>query len=289
MSSGSIPICSGLSETPGTFHCDAVNISKENIIKESIDKGEEVTDQNERYREGVFQIYRREVDDVASTYESRVYTNLDAELQADGTYEVTLETYAISPNHYQYRGIKPTDYIIVADTSNSMEHTGSTGVAEFNGKLSVASLSAEAATSDDNGKGVNGYNFSNADEDIYYKHTDGNYYKVYLAVNTTEKGIGKCVQSYWAYYIADDGLYYVLNGTGVNSGIDGKTFKSNVDSNKDYSTNINDRDNKERRKTIVYNGPHYRFDDVNSKYAEEHIRISTLKNALSNLVGQIAA
>ena len=290
MSSGSIPICSGLSEIPGTFHCDALNLGGNNIIG-----GPVLTGADTFYEDGLFNIYRRVVDEVASTYESRVYTDLDAELQADGTYEVTLETYAISPNHYQYVGERPTDYIIVADTSSSMAAEGSTGIIEFTGSLGVSSLSLEANTSDDNGKGINGYGFSNPDEDIYLKHTDGKYYKVYMAVNTTEHGtfLGATTsirQKYYAYYIADDGLYYCIQNHAVNPV--GRTYtewKAWVDSGEnesDYSTKTS---NSNRRKEDVYQGLHYRFDESNDTYSNEHVRIDTLKTTVEDLIGDIAA
>ena len=285
MSSGSIPICSGLSEVAGTFHCDALNSGGNNIIGGPI-----LTGADTFYEDGLFNIYRRVVDSVASTYESRVYTDLDAELQADGTYEVTLETYAISPNHYQYVGERPTDYIIVADTSSSMASTGSTGIKEFTGSLGVSSLSLEANTSDDNGKGVSGYGFSNPDEDIYLKHTDGKYYKVYMAVNTTEKGLFSIRQKYYAYYIADDGLYYCIQNHAVN--YTGRTYtewKAWVDSGEnesDYSTKTS---NGNRRKEDVYQGLHYRFDESNDTYSNEHYRIDTLKTTVNDLIGDIAA
>ena len=298
--SGATPIYAGVSEQPGTFHCDAVNKTGSNIIDTSIplDDG--------HYYEGAFQIYKRVVDEVSSTYESRVYTNLGAELQEDGTYTVELETYAISPNHYQYVGQKPTDYIIVADTSSSMATKGSTGIASFNGPLSVASLTASKTdTAAENGVGVNGYAFSKPDEQIFYKHSDGKYYKVYLAVNTVEleKGlignIRNITQRYWAYYVADDGLYYVLQDT--ESGIEGTAagavwpgitydeFKNNVDNDKNYSDYSTQKANDDRRKEDVFVGPHYRFDDVGAAYTDAHTRIETLKNTVSNLVGQIAA
>jgi uncharacterized protein (TIGR00255 family) len=133
----------------------------------------------------------------------------------------------------------PTDYIIVADTSSSMASEGSTGIKELNGSLSVGSLSLEANTSNDNGKGVSGYGFSNPDEDIYLKHTDGKYYKVYMAVNTTEKGVGSIRQKYYAYYIADDGLYYCIQNHAVN--YTGRTYaewKAWVDSGKNESYDV---------------------------------------------------
>ena len=285
------PIFLDVTETPGTFHCDALNATGSNILGGQID----TSDDDVLYEEGAFQIYRRVVDEAASTYESRVYTDLQAELQEDGTYDVTLETFAISPNHYQYKGERATDYIIVADTSSSMAQKGSTGINEYTGSLSVASMSTEANTSDDNGEGVNGYGFSNPDEDIYFKHTDGKYYKAYMAVNTTElkKTIGiitKMRQKYYVYYIADDGLYYCVQDHAVNPV--GRTYtewKAWVDSGEnesDYSTKTS---NANRRKEDVYNGYHYRFDDVNTTYTGEHVRLDTLKFAVNDLVSDIAA
>ncbi len=287
----SYPIFDGVTETPGTFHCDALNSTGSNILGGQID----TSDDDVLYEDGAFQIYRRVVDEVSSTYESRVYTDLNAELQEDGTYTVTLETFAISPNHYQYTGTKPTDYIIVADTSSSMNANGSTGINEYNGDLAVSSMSLEANTSDDNGTGVSGYGFSNPDEDIYFKHTDGKYYKAYMAVNTTElkKVIGiisSMRQKYYVYYIADDGLYYCVQDHAVNPV--GRTYtewKAWVDSGEnesDYSTKTS---NSNRRKESVYTGLHYRFDDVNSAYNDEINRLTTLKTSLNNLVTSIAA
>ncbi len=289
--SGAKAIYAGVSEIPGTFHCDALNLSGQNIIGESVSA-------EENYKDGVFYIYRRVVDEVASTYESRVYTNMGAELQADGTYTVTLETYAISPNHYQYVGERPTDYIIVADTSSSMDTKDSTGILSYNSDLAVQSLCLEANTSDDNGEGVSGYGFTKPDEQIYYKHTDGKYYKVRLAVNTTElkKIIGiisSMRQLYWAYYIADDGLYYVLQSEGIEGGVAGGVwpgitsteFYYNVDNGIKYSEYSTKTSNSNRRTQSVFKGPHYRF----TTNDPEITRISTLQNAANGLVDAIAA
>ena len=282
---------SGLTEQKGTFHCDALNKTGANAI------GKSIPEDGGAYNERAFYIFERVVDEVASTYESRVYTGLDSKLQADGTYTVTLETYAISPNHYQYRGVKPTDYIIIADTSSSMVSDGDkdgTGIVEFNGSLSVNSLSEDANTSDDNGTGVSGYAFSQPGEDIYLKHTDGKYYKVYMAVNTTElkKTIGiitKMRQKYYAYYIADDGLYYCIQDHKVNPvGRTHTEWKAWVDSGEnesDYSTKTN---NSNRVKEDVYVGVHYRFDNVSSIFKDTN-RIDSLKEATKDLVNDIAA
>ncbi len=285
--SATTPIYSDITEQKGTFHCDALNATGTNIINGSIPS-------EDSYSAGVFYIFKRVVDETASTYESRVYTNLGAELQADGTYKVELETYAISPNHYQYVGEKPTDYIIVADTSSSMDNSGSTGVVEFNGALKVNALSEEANTSDDNGLGVSGYGFCNADEQIYLKHTDGKFYRVYMAVNTTdlEKGLfwtSYISQKYYVYYIADDGLYYCVEDHAVNPvGRTQEEWKAWVDSGENHSDYSAQVLNSSRRAEDVYVGPHYRFDDVNSYYSSTHTRIQTLRNATMNLVDHIA-
>ncbi len=308
--SGTYPIFSGLTEQPGTFHCDALGWDETagsvgNVIGGEIDTGADTF-----YRDGLFNIYRRVVDEVASTYESRVYTNLKASLQADGTYTVELDTYAISPNHYRYVGERPTDYIIVTDTSTKMDETSGTRIVSWygggNDTLKVSSLTDEENTKADNGEGVLGYAFSKPNEEIYYQHTDGRYYKIYLAVNTVEYStfigmVTKIRQIYWAYYIADDGLYYVLqtNGTcggttgGVFPGITATEFINHVDNAEYYSAESSKINNSDRITTIVYDGPHHRFDNINS--IEDHRNegantlIRTLKESACNLVDQIAA
>ncbi len=289
LNNSSLPALNGTTEVPGTFHCDALNVTGKNILGGQID----TSDDDVLYEDGAFQIYRRVVDETSSTYESRVYTDLDAELQEDGTYTVTLETYAISPNHYQYVGGRPTDYIIVADTSSSMATSGSTGVIEYGetNTLGVSSLSIEANTSDDNDTGVSGYAFTNPEEEIYIRHTDGKLYQVYMAVNTTElkKFVGVITsmrQKYYAYYIADDGLYYCIEDHKVNPvGRTQSEWKAWVDSGEnesDYSTKTS---NTNRRKEDVYVGTHYRF----ATNAGEFTRLQTMQNATNKLVDAIAA
>ena len=299
------PLLDGVTETPGTFHCDAMNESGANILGGQID----VTDDNPNilYEDRAFQIYRRVVDEVASTYESRVYTDLDAELQEDGTYTITLETYAISPNHYQYVGERPTDYIIVADTSSSMGEKGSTGINEYTGALSVDSMSTDDNTSDDNGAKnsegktdiVIGYGFS--EEDIYFKHeADGKYYKGYMAIRNVFKITNVVLtkvwslkqQYYYLYYIADDGYYYCYTNQESTPSLKytQSEFKAWVAGNGVLQTaSSTEGTNTKRKQERLITGLHYRFDDVNSSHTGEHYRINTLKNAANDLIDQIAA
>lgn len=299
---GATPIFSGLTETPGTIHCNA--LSSALTGGSGVPAAEDGKAQ--AYPDGAFQIYRRVIDSAASTYESRVFTDLNAELQADGTYTVDLETYAISPNHYQYVGERPTDYILVADSSSSTTNKDSTGIIAYSSTdtLSIETMSgSEDDTSDNNGVGVIGYGFSDPAQDIYFKHTDGEYYKLYLAVNTIEFkqiiGITSSFkQRYWIYYVANDGMYYVLQSSKCCSGVDGGVFDpitreefinhvDNSDSLGDasqytfYSTKTS---NSNRRSEIAFTGPHYRF-TINSEFT----RMDTIKKAVTDIVDSIGA
>lgn len=288
----SIAMYSGVTEQAGTLHTDAMNASGSNVLGGAI-----VTGAESNYAHGVFNIYKRVVDKTATTYDSRVYTDMKAELQADGTYTIDLETYAISPNHYEYVGERPTDYIIVMDASTSVtDSEDGTGIKEWNGQLSVSSLCNESDTSDDNGTGVSGYGLTNSEYKILFKHTDGKYYQIKLAVNTTtlKKTIGiitKIEQFYWAYYIADDGLYYVLRASSlagadnhVDAGITREAFYSNVDNAVNYSGNSTKTNNGNRRKSAVFNGYHYEF--YPAAYGTP---LDTIKAKAAELVDQIAA
>lgn len=305
--SGTAPIYSGITEQDGTIHCDALNTAGNNVIGQSIPAGDDNT-----YPDGTFHIYKRVVDNVASTYESRVYTNLDSELQADGTYTINLETYAISPNHYKYVGEKPTDYIVVADTSKSMENTGSTGYIQYPGDLKAESFFTEEQLANDVGKPsdtdgsgdgnpVIGYSYT--DEDIYYEHTDGKFYRLQVALRNKYSyssgflGIGKGWSFkgnyFYLYYIADDGKYYCFTNTESTPSLtytqeEFKAWVANengvVQTASSTASGKSDRINE-----WLCDAVHYRFDNVNSPFTTEHQRISTLKTATANLIGQLAA
>ena len=107
--SNNIKMYSGLTETKGTFHPDG--LGKTNVISQSV---------GENVYLGQMQIYKRVVDYYSSTIENRVYTDLQADLQADGTYKIVMETYATDPLHYQITETeRPTDFIFVMDASAS--------------------------------------------------------------------------------------------------------------------------------------------------------------------------
>ncbi|MBQ4572269.1 MAG: VWA domain-containing protein [Clostridia bacterium] len=306
-----IPMYSGVTEQPGTLHTDALNMSGSNVLGGAV-----ITGAESFYAHGIFNIYKRIVDKTASTYESRVYTDMKAELQADGTYTIDLETYAISPNHYQYVGDRPTDYIIVMDRSQSVAYTETTDCntttksGTYDGtalrqwaatdSINVAELCEEddTKTPASGSAGVNGYAFSDPDNQIYMLHTDGKYYRVYIAVNTLSlNNFGNPnKQYYWAYYVADDGLYYVLQSAGesstgasyVHDPITRDQFYSNVDNAVAQSGISSSTNNGTRREAALYTGVHYTYTcgvcDLNVT-----TRIDTIKAKAAELVGEIAA
>ena len=306
---------SDITEQSGTFHTDASNISGSNVLGGPI-----VTGADTHYAHRVFNIYKRIVDRSSSTYDSRVYTNMKAALQKDGTYTIDLETYAISPNHYQYVGDRPTDYIIVMDKSQSAaiapvldcngNPTGETkqsidGTAlrawSSTNSLAVKSLCRENDTKlpPSGTTGVNGYSFSNPDEQVYFKHTDGKYYRIYLAINTMEMkdpAIGESYptkQYYWAYYIDGDGKYNVLksnneNGVGTpNEVLTRDEFYYNVDNGLNRSGVSSATTNGSRRDAVIYIGEHYTY-TCGVHDANITTRIETIKAKAVELVGEIA-
>lgn len=308
-----VSMYSGVTEQAGTFHTDALNSSGSNVIGGAIVSGADTN-----YAHGVFNIYKRVTDKSSSTYESRVYTDMKAELQSDGTYTIDLETYAISPNHYEYVGERGTDYIIVMDRSQSVAKvqtfdcnnnvTGTTQTLDGTALRQWAatdSISVDELCETDDTKtpasgeaGVNGYAFSNPDNQIYMLHTDGKYYRVYIAINTLSLNFASNPNSqyYWAYYVADDGLYYVLQSKGesstgasyVHDPITRDQFYSNVDNAVSQSGISSSTSNDTRREAELYTGVHYTYTcgvcELNAT-----TRIETIKAKASDIVSAISA
>ena len=178
--SGYTPVYHGLEEKPGTFHSDGL-YSKEdansgNIMHYAVDS---------KYKN--FQIYKRVADQYADTYDTRVYTDLKAELQADGTYKIDVETYAIGETQYQKVAERPTDFILVLDASSSM--TNNTDARGYHTELNNwSALKMKQACGDVGDKFfTRGDNYNTAcSGNFYYKLPDGEFAKIYVAFN--EKG-----------------------------------------------------------------------------------------------------
>ena len=111
--SGSVKAYAGQVEKAGTFHSDA--FAKHTANNSGNKTGEAV---NTRYTK--FSIYRR-ADDLSSSGKSGLSTDLSAELQADGTYTITLESYSTGQTiTKKSTDGKPIDFVFVLDASGSM-------------------------------------------------------------------------------------------------------------------------------------------------------------------------
>ena len=113
-SSNGVKAYAGQIEEPGTFHSDAF------YSKEDANSGNCMhTAVPEKYTK--FSIYRR-ADDVNINGKNGLYTNMDAELQEDGTYTLTLESYSTGQTVTKTTTEgKPIDFVFVLDTSGSMQ------------------------------------------------------------------------------------------------------------------------------------------------------------------------
>ena len=265
--SGFAPNYHNLEEIPGTFHVT-------NSGQPALPTGEQ---------QGML-IYKRVSDPYASSYETQVYTDLKANLTADGTYDIVLETYATNNLQYQRTQERPTDFIFVLDTSGTLDKADTTSYYMGNdwSTLSIESIVGENNTSKPSSAKVHGYQLRTGT--IYYKTTnDGKYHPVYAAVRTTERGTLKCKQSYWAYYISvTDGKYYMMysDGSVATTGITYDELVTLVNNNSSPSATVSDNENSDRKKTVVYRGDHYSL--------RTDQRIGGIKNAVDSLTYQIA-
>lgn len=104
----------GLSEIPGTFHCDAQLLQSTDSTGNQI--GEAVDGEFSN-----FHIYRRVISAVEKNGGSGLYNTLDASLQADGTYTLNMQSYATGSVHqYAEDKMLPTDFVLLFDASASM-------------------------------------------------------------------------------------------------------------------------------------------------------------------------
>ncbi len=201
--SGFAPNYHNLEEIPGTFHIT-------NSGQPALPTGEQ---------QGM-RIYKRISDPYASSYETQVYTDLQAKLTADGTYNITLETYATNALQYQRVDQRPTDFVFVVDVSGSMDQQDAYGYqTDIN---SWSALTMKQAAGDNNGISDNGNYNREWTSNFYYRLPDGEFAKISVAVNKGSDGdysrdiwlwckhpiTGRC------YKISQNGYLVVNNTTG---------------------------------------------------------------------------
>lgn len=309
---GSAPIYSGLSEVAGTVHCDALNTTGNNIIGGKIE-----TDYDKHYAHGIFNIYKRVYDPCSETEKSRVYTDLNARVESDGTYTVDIETYAISSTHYKMLEEKPTDYIFVLDASGSMDEVDgmaniyhTEGYYNDGGNGAWSPLTMKQAAGDNDSIAENGNYNKEWTSNFYYKLPDGQYARISVAVNQGSDGTysrdiwlwckhpvtGRC------YKLSQNGYIVVNNCTGNPSSdsaskITDEMFLTNPnaygyasaseilaeassDTNRtDYHSSRNSKD--KRRAYEVFKGRYFGIATGN--------RLETMQQALLPFTEEIAA
>lgn len=201
--SGYVPNYHNLEETAGTFH---ITNSGQPALPTSEQQG--------------LHIYKRVTDPYASSYETQVYTDLQAELTKDGTYNITLETYATNALQYQRTEERPTDFIFVVDVSGSMDQTDAYGYNTVIDSWSALTMKQAAGDNDDIAENGN-YN-KEWTSNFYYRLPDGEFAKISVAVNQGSDGTysrdiwlwckhpetGRC------YKISQNGYLVVNNCTG---------------------------------------------------------------------------
>lgn len=170
--SGFAPNYHNQTEIPGTFHVT--------------NSGQPALPSNEQQ---ALHIYKRVTDPYASTYETQVYTDLQAELQADGTYNITLETYATNALQYQRTEQRPTDFVFVVDVSGSMDQVDAQGYnTDYTGSQKWTALKMRQVCGDvSDSYFTRGDNYNKAHlSSLYYRLPDGEFGRIGVAFN--EKG-----------------------------------------------------------------------------------------------------
>ena len=278
-------IYAGINEKKGTFHTDALN-SNGNIIGKSID-----TTKNDYLRQ--ISIYECETDEFSSTEKNRVYTDMNAELQSDGTYTVNLETYATSALHYKASNVeKPTDFIFVLDASASMREGDGTGMIPYpGGDLAPYSIAGEKKIADYDV--VSTYKITHKDgavgsSDIYML-INGEYIKVYLETSPLENNNRQYMWMYGTY--RGETWYWNPNTTAGNVTVasDGGRWQ-NTKPEKNDTIIVEGGNTRERGKHVIYLGDHYRYTTKDHHNAAGTSgRYVTMQETACNIIDEVAA
>ncbi|MBQ3128921.1 MAG: hypothetical protein IJC13_07785 [Clostridia bacterium] len=272
-------------EVVGTFHPDAAGTATSGTGSATKDiLGAAI--KTEEYYMGEFYIYKRIENEFASLAQTRMYTDLDFKLQPDGTYDLTLEAYAIGNTQFEKTTEeKPTDYIFVVDASQSIANTDESNrtSAGYEYKYSNLDLKTAAGTAD----AADNKNNTYSDGNIYvFNDADGSYRK--LSVETG-KGYKNGTTTYiyiWLYYTDDNGTKYYAqypssSNTNVTSFSTDKPAKENTLNLGGYSADglIDPRSSK-----TIYSGEHY----VNYNNSTGATRLDTIRNIMVDMTYDIA-
>lgn len=244
-----------LDEVPGTFHANNTALPATAVS----------------HQQGLH-IYKRVSDPFGSVVETNVYTDMKAELQSDGTYNIVVETYAT--NNLQYQRAKdkrPIDYIFVLDSSGLMDGKDCPEWVGHNTTMKAHNIGggdSSGSSSIYGQDGVEGWK-----DGKYYKAPDGEYYEMCITATEMYKATVGCdkvnTQEMWIYYTdKNDQRYYYNDET--------KEWSADVDSQL-----VTGGDTATRAKVDVYDGPYYEITKIE--------RIDAVKKAVSSFANKIAA
>lgn len=271
-----IPNYSGLEELPGTIHADGLKEGGGTTNGSGCLLGNGGVGANIHYCQ--FNIYKRVQDPHASVYDTRVFTDLTAELQPDGTYNLKLQAYTTNKVQYQKVDPRPTDFIFVLDASGSMTNNSDcTGYIRYGENNTLSSYSV----ADDDTDAGDADAFTNWTGPIYYQDADGDFHQLYL--DSSARGDDgnfwshKYYKYYWLYYKDGDTTYwYVPNNTGdVNYGGSFKTTKPT----ESQTMKVYGNSDSARADAAIYKGVHFRLDTTT--------RLQVMQNAVNQMTYKI--
>ena len=262
----------GINEEKGTFHTDALNLY-DNILGKAIDD----------YRFRQFSIYKSVEDHYSSTAQNRVYTDMSAKLQSNGTYTVALDTYATSALHYKSSEVeKPTDFIFVLDTSTSMATGDATGMIEYlNGDLSAYSIAGDNDRVGDTNAAVG--------HGEIYLNINGEFVNVSVEASERMGSYRNYYKYFWIYGTYQGKRWYWwpddVNTATLNGGHWDTTKPTEAQTMKRYGNSDADRAD-----AIIYVGTHYRY-TTNDYYnpSNQGGRYITMRETACNIIDEVAA
>lgn len=202
--SGYAPNYHNLEEIPGTFH---ITNSGQPALPTSEQQG--------------LHIYKRISDPYASSYETQVYTDLQAELTADGTYNIILETYATNALQYQRVEQRPTDFVFVVDVSGSMDKVDAQGYNTDSNwsalkQKQICAVYTSSSDSVSDSFFEKGKNYDTAlMSKFFYRLPDGVYGRIGFAFNGKDTGNPTYGRDFWMWVEhPDTGRCYRLSKLG---------------------------------------------------------------------------
>lgn len=138
---------------------------------------------------GVTPSIKAKAADATATDSDNIKTEIKTELQADGTYNVILETYATAKTQYKNEKLtdrRNTDYLFVLDASSNMINNNSCSAwRHFDSTLTMEGVTGgDNATKDPGGTGTK---FDLTANKYYMRTADGKYYPIQAAINTTKR------------------------------------------------------------------------------------------------------